>query len=84
MWIVDIYSEGDLLQDSYLQRKKRIEKSEDGSLFETYEDAYSCSEDIHDRLDFINSCIDRLSAEKELLLKYGDKLINLGSYENLK
>lgn len=82
MWITEIYSEGDLLNDDYLRVNKRVERNELGELFETYDDRFSCSEDVSERVDFIQSCIERLSAERDFILKYKDKLVRLGTYDN--
>lgn len=83
MWLVDVYSKGDLLNDDYLQVNQHTEKNEMGEYFETYDTKYNSCIDIEDRINLINSCIERLQAEKEHLQKYGEKLVLLGSYANL-
>lgn len=83
MWLTEIYSEGDLLNDDYLQVNKRVEKDEFGNLFETYDDRFTCYDDVKDRVEFIESCIERLKAESDFLKKYDDKLVCLGSYSKL-
>lgn len=85
MWYAPIYSKGDLLNDEYLQVNRHTEKDvETGEYFETFQDRFEFSEDIQERIDFITSCIERLQEEREFLKRYGDKLVRLGSYDNLE
>lgn len=85
MWLTSVYSKGDLLNDEYLQVNRHIAKDDEtGEYFETFEDKFEDTDDIQERIDFITSCIERLKSEKEFLEKYGEKLVRLGSYDNLK
>lgn len=85
MWYATIFSEGDLLNDDYLQVNRRIERDEEtGEYFETYDDRFDSSYSIDERIEYLNSCIERMQAERNHLLKYGDKLVRLGSYDKLE
>jgi len=85
MWITSVYSQGDLLNDEYLQVNRHYERdTETGEVFETYEDKYNDYDALQERIEFITSCIERLQKEKEFLTQYGEKLVRLGSYDNLE
>lgn len=83
MWIISVYSEGDLLHDEYLQVNNHVEQDENGHFFETCDPKYWGEFMIDDRIEQISSCIQRLQAEKEWLLKHGYKFVNQTSYENI-
>ena len=69
MWITSVYSQGDLLNDEYLQVNRHYERDiETGEVFETYEDKFNDYEALQERIEFITSCIERLQKEKETLL----------------
>lgn len=80
MWLVDIYSEGDLTQDDYLT--VFMPESEIADSF-GYREKYLNYWDVTDRIEMLQSVIKRAQSEIDLLQKYDDKLVGSVSWEQV-
>lgn len=69
MFELNVFSEGDLCQDSYLNFC--------GPRFSTFDS-------VTDRISLIDESIRRLNIERDWLVKHGSKLVQRTSYADIK
>lgn len=78
MWLVDIYSKGDLLNDDYL-----IKRNTDDFLLNETRPRFEIVCDIQDRIEMLHDVIERANEEINLLEKYDVKLCNKLSWSSI-
>ncbi len=80
MWLADIYSEGDLLNDDYLL--VHMPESELSDSY-GYREKFLNYWDVTDRIEHLENVIERAKAEINLLKKYDDKLVGSVSWQQV-
>lgn len=79
MWLIDIYSKGDVMGDDYL-----IDRNTDDFLLNVTNPKYKSVDDVESRIEYLTDTIDRANHEIELLKKYNDRLVGKMSWSDVE
>ncbi len=85
MWVLNVYSEGDLLHDEYLLSNYEIVQTDNFHEFnkKDLEPKFRSEDDVDNRISTLKRAISRLEAEKELLEKYKYCLLDVTTWSEV-